>query len=413
MAMDVRKWEKPSEAMTAGQDSAHENGMATREAPIVAVVLPPGEGFGPGRAGAVALVVHRLMKTEPALVIGGRQSGAVFEDVPFRMVSPVRWWPGGINRSYALGVSRTLRPLRPALIEVHNRIEVARVLARRCPAARVTLFLHNDPQGMRGGRTSAQRLDLLRDLAGVVTVSAFLRDRLLEGVPADTLRKPAVLPNAIDLAALPPPAIQRDPLILFVGRVVPEKGVDTFIAACAQALRQLPGWRAEIIGADRSRVDSPDTPYVRELRAAADVAGVRMAGYRDHAGVLDAMRRAAIVAVPSRWQEPFGLTALEAMASGAALVCTRRGGLPEVAGNAALYVEPDDPATLGMAIMRLAGDVALRAELAETGRARARRFDIQNAAWSLRAIRREVLATGPLPVAATGAEHPRFADPRT
>ncbi len=305
--------------MAIGAGNDEDGDTAIQTTPLIAVILPPGEGFGPGRAGAVALIVQRLAKVEPALVIGGPQSGAVFEDVPFRVVRPVRWWPGGTNRRYGLGAARMLRPLRPALVEVHNRIEVARVLARRCPTARVSLFLHNDPQSMRGARTPRERLALLHDLAHVVTVSGFLRDRFLDGVPPGVSRSPTVLPNAIDLAALPAPRHEREPLILFVGRVVPEKGVDTFVAACAQALRGLPGWRAEIIGADRSRTDSPETPFVREMRTAAGAAGVRMTGYRDHASVLDAMGRAAIMVVPSRWQEPFGLAALEAMAAGAAL----------------------------------------------------------------------------------------------
>ena len=68
-----------------------------------------------------------------------------------------------------------------------------------------------------------------------------------------------------------------------------------------------------------------------------------MLGYRDHPEVLAAMARAAIVVVPSRWAEPFGLVALEALASGAALICSPRGGLPEVAGDAAVYADPDQP----------------------------------------------------------------------
>ncbi len=124
--------------------------------------------------------------------------------------------------------------------------------------------------------------------------------------------------------------------------------------------RRLPGWRAEIIGADRSRADSPDTRFVRGVRDAARVAGVTLHGYRDHPEVLAALAGAAIVVVPSRWQEPFGLTALEAMASGAALICSPRGGLPEVAGDAALYADPDDPAALADAILALACDGAQR-----------------------------------------------------
>ncbi len=117
---------------------------------------------------------------------------------------------------------------------------------------------------------------------------------------------------------------------------------------------------AEIIGADRFSFDSPDTGFVRMIRAAAEGANVRMLGYRDHPEVLAAMARAAIVVVPSRWPEPFGLVALEALASGAALICSPRGGLPEVAGDAAIYADPDRPAEIAAAIRALAGDEPTR-----------------------------------------------------
>ncbi|HJS85168.1 MAG TPA: glycosyltransferase family 4 protein, partial [Acetobacteraceae bacterium] len=328
------------------------------DASLVAVVLPPKEGFGPGRAGAVALLAHQFARLLPALVVGGLQSGPVFDDTPFRAARPAFWRLGTINTRYAAAVARLLRPLRPALIEVHNRVELARSLARQFPATPVSLFLHNDPQSMHGAVTPEARAALLRGLARVVTVSAFLRDRLMEGVPSEAAPAPIVLPNAIDLAALPAPPEARERLILFVGRVVAEKGADLFVGACAQALPHLPGWRAEMIGADRSRPDSPDTPFVRVVRRAASASGVWMLGYRDHPAVLEAMSRAAIVVVPSRWPEPFGLTALEAMACGAALICSPRGGLPEVAGDAALYADPDQPGAIAAAIEALARDPA-------------------------------------------------------
>ena len=62
---------------------------------------------------------------------------------------------------------------------------------------------------------------------------------------------------------------------------------------------------------------------------------------------------------------------------GAALVCTRRGGLPEVAGEAAVYVDPADPDGIAAAIVALAQDDARRAALAAAGRERARLFDLQ------------------------------------
>jgi len=359
--------------------------------PLVAVVLPPREGFGPGRTGAIGMIAQRLAATPGfrTAIIGGEQAGPPFAGLDFAVARPPAWLPGNTNTRYAAGVARLLRRMRPALIEVHNRTEVALYLAKRF-ASPVSLFLHNDPQSMRGARTPADRAALLRRVTRVVCVSDYLRGRLLEGVTG-VVRPPVTLANCVDLAAFQAGGC-REQEIVFVGRVVPEKGADAFVAACAAALPRLPGWRATIIGADRSRADSPDTAFVRGVRAAADAAPVSLAGYRDHPGVLAALARAAIVVVPSRWQEPFGLVALEAMASGAALICSPRGGLPEVAGDAALYADPDDIQAMAAAIAALARDPARRAALAEAGRARAQVFDVRHATARLAALRREVLA---------------------
>lgn len=363
------------------------------EAPLIATVLPPGEGFGPGRSGAVALIVRSYGRMLPTLVLGGPQAGPVFDDVPFRAIRPSLWPPGGINHRYAAAAARALRSLGPALIEVHNRIDAALTLVRRFPHIPVTLFLHNDPQTMRPARSPMQRAWLLGQLGCVVTVSNFLRERFLDGITPLPGQTPVVLTNPIELAALPT-AQARERLILYAGRVVPEKGVDAFVAACAAALPRLPGWRAEVIGADRYRADSPETGYTQAIRSAAARAGVRVLGYRDHAEVLDALSRASIAVVPSRWAEPFGMAALEAMASGAALVCSARGALPELAGDAALYVDPDDPAQMAQVITALARDPARLLSLAEAGRARARRFALTPAAARLAGLRRDILAAG-------------------
>lgn len=359
----------------------------------VAVVLPPKEGFSPGAVGAIGLSVHRLVRAgAPGVVVGRDPGGPPFPDVPFLRAAPA-WGLSAASR-YARGVAAGLRRLRPELAEVHNRPEVALRLSRLLPGTPVLLVLHNDPQGMRGARDPAQRGALLARLARVVTVSDWLRRRLLDGVaPGATgpTRPPVVLPNCIELPPEPPPADAREPLILYAGRLVADKGADLFVDACAAALPHLPGWRAEMIGADRFGPDSPETPFLRALRPRAAAAGVVLHGHRPHGAVLDAMARAAVVAVPSRWEEPFGLAALEAMACGAALVCSPRGGLPEVAGDAALYADPARPGALADAFLALARDPLLRAALGTAGRARARIFCAPRAARALLSLRREIV----------------------
>jgi len=359
--------------------------------PRVAAVLPPREGFAPDRAGAVGLLVRRLARADPATtVFGGPQPVAPFPDVRFEPVPPARFLPLNANHRYAFAVARRLRSLRPDLVEVYNRPDIALALAWLLPRTPICLNLQNDPQGMRHARTPRQRARLLHRLARVFCASNFLRCRLMEGAGTSPRLDPVVIHNSLDLAALPPPR-PREPLILFAGRIVRDKGPDSFVAACAEVLPQLPGWRAEMIGADRFGPNSPDTEFAREIRIAAERAGVRPLGYRDHESVLQAMSCASIVVVPSRWQEPFGLVALEALACGAALICSDRGGLREVGGDVAVYADPDDPAAVAATILALARDPARVASLARAGCERARLFDVPVIAARLAAARQEVL----------------------
>jgi glycosyltransferase involved in cell wall biosynthesis len=363
--------------------------------PLVAVILPPREGFGPGRSGALGLLARRYA-TAPGfrtLVIGGEQAGPPFPEVPFQPIRPAAWWPGNVNLRYVAAMLGTLRRARPALIEVHNRPEIALALSRLLPSTPVGLLLNNDPTEMRAARSPAARTRLLRRLRPVLVSSEYLRGRFMAGVDPAAGRV-EVLHNCIDLAAIPP-AVPRDNVLLFAGRVVADKAPDSFIRECALALPSLPGWRAEIIGADGMSASSRETEFVRSIRAQAAAAGVRVIGYRDHPLVLEAMTRAAIVIMPSRWNEPFGLTALEAIACGAPLIVSPRGGLPEVAGDAAVYAEPDVPGELAAAILALAADPARRAALSAAGRRRACRFDTSVAAARLAALRLAALR-GPL-----------------
>jgi UDP-glucose:(glucosyl)LPS alpha-1,2-glucosyltransferase len=326
--------------------------------PLVAVILPPREGFGSGRAGALGLLARRYA-TAPGfrtLVIGGPQETPTFPGIPFQTIQPANWWPGNINLRYVAAMVGPLRRARPALIEVHNRPEIALSLARLFRRTPVGLLLNNDPTDMRAARSPDARTRLLRVLRPVMASSNYLRQRFMGGVdPA--AGQAALLHNCIDLDVIPPP-LDREKLILFAGRVVPDKAPDSFISACAMALPSLPGWRAEIIGADGMGASSRETDYV---------------------------------IVPSRWNEPFGLTALEAIACGAPLIVSPRGGLPEVAGDAALYADPDDPAQIATAILRLANDPEQRATLSDAGRARARLFDTRIAAERLAALRHAAL----------------------
>lgn len=326
----------------------------------VALILPPRERFSPDGAGAVAMVADRLARASSWTThVVGR---AV--ERPFDNFVPVE--------SYPLGAARAVRRLRPDVVEVHNRPGLARALAWWHPC--VSLVLHNDPRAMPGLRTERARERYGRSVA-IAAVSEWVAAR------AETA---TVLPNGFDA---PAPPTHRDPLILFAGRIVADKGADVFADAMARVLPDALGWRAVMVGADRFGPGSPDTPFLRALRPGA----VEMLGWRPHADVLALLRTAAIAVVPSVWPEPFGLTALEAMASGAALVHTGAGGLPEVVGDAGFWVPPGNASALAEAVLALTQDPKRRETLATAGLVQAAKFGMAAAAARYDAWRAELL----------------------
>ncbi|KDE21565.1 hexosyltransferase [Acetobacter aceti 1023] len=337
----------------------------------VLTVLPPKERFAPQQAGAIALLVQR-MALEGEIVVGSPLSVPSFQNVAFQPVPSVLYPFGRIGR-YIAGVTQKIRQLQPELVEVHNRPDIALGLCKRFPNLPVSLVLHNDPCGMKKARASTEREALARKVV-VVVVSEWVQKRFKSsGTVADV----QVLPNCLDFSVLPTPLQPREKMLLFAGRVVADKGADSFVAACAEVLPSHPTWRAEMIGADRFGPDSPQTPFLKQLRAQAQAADVVMAGYQPHHKVLEAMGRAAIVVIPSRWPEPFGMVALEAMGMGAAVVASPRGGLPEVVGHAGVYANPDDVPALASVLRDLMNDPQKRNQMSLAGQKQAHKFDAE------------------------------------
>jgi glycogen(starch) synthase len=157
--------------------------------------------------------------------------------------------------------------------------------------------------------------------------------------------------------------------ILYVGRLDPRKGVDTAVTALrhlpeAATLRLVGGW------------DEREEARLREVAEREGVAArVRFDGQRNRAEVRDAYDQADVVVFPVRWEEPWGLVPLEAMARGRPVVASGRGGSGEYLrdGENALIAPADDARALAAAVERIAGDPELRRRLREGGLESARR----------------------------------------
>lgn len=167
------------------------------------------------------------------------------------------------------------------------------------------------------------------------------------------------------------------PFIMMVASVLPHKSPQTVVQAAA-LLWHRAGIRTVILGTD------PYGTLAAALARSGNIGITRLHGVSTP--VLAAhYRRALCLVMPSEY-EGFGLPILEAQLCGCPVVTTRRGALPEVAGDAALYIEPGDAAGLVAAVLRLSEDTALKAELATRGRANVERFSWTQAAAQTAAI---------------------------
>lgn len=171
------------------------------------------------------------------------------------------------------------------------------------------------------------------------------------------LKMPQVLFNPVEIGALPAPLSAHAPLRVVVpGRLVHEKGHQDLIQALT--LLKTP---VEVVFAGGG-------PLQETLsRSAPDI---RITGPLPHAQMLQEIRSADLVVLPSRY-EGFGLTAAEAMALARPVLATSAGGLPEVLGNAGVLVPPQDPGALAASLDELLQDETERQRLANAGRARA------------------------------------------
>jgi glycosyltransferase involved in cell wall biosynthesis len=159
---------------------------------------------------------------------------------------------------------------------------------------------------------------------------------------------------------------QNEMVIGYIGRLVPEKGIDILLEAVAQLRGP---WELRILGSgpDRDRLEKMAQWLGILPRVAFDlpIPSTQMPYYYSGLDVL---------VLPSRtrpnWKEQFGRVLIEAMACQAVVVGARCGAIPEVIGDAGLTFAEGDPADLRAQLQRLLGDAHLRLELAQKGRQR-------------------------------------------
>lgn len=335
--------------------------------PRIALVAPRNMRFAPHSATSIDLHIH-----EVAVWSRYREGITVFAeeiDDPFPDVA-ARFWPKGRPKG---NLERLLADEKPDVIVAHQHLPTASRLAWRFRGVPVALVRHNFQNPPRNLVSAFLKRQSFNSLAAIAFVSERCRDDFLENWQG--LRPPIhVTPNGVDLR-LWSAEMPKEPVILFCGRLAPEKGVLEAAVGIERALAERPGWRAVFILAC-----SPHNPdYAAEVRRVLGRMGERVRVVEDaaHAAVRDWMGRAAIAVAPTQGEESFGRVAVEAMACGAAVVASRASGFVEVLGDAGVLLDVPDAAHVHRALLPLIDAPEERARLGREGRARVEaRYDL-------------------------------------
>lgn len=164
------------------------------------------------------------------------------------------------------------------------------------------------------------------------------------------------------------PVLRWPPTVSYAGRLSWEKGVDVLVRAFARVVACLPAARLLIAG------DGPERASLMSLIAAHDLtAHVTWLGHLTQADMESRLAPAWVHVVPSLFEEPFGLTTIEAMMRGTAVVASQTGGSADIvlAGETGFLVPPDDVNALAMALLRPLQEQELAEALGRAGRTRA------------------------------------------
>ena len=275
------------------------------------------------------------------------------------------------------GVAVAKQRFQPDLVHIqftdpsplfHWHTEHASAHRSRPPVPTVVTIPISLPDRASDAGTLAGRT--LSSAAWVVACSRATLDHTLRQAP-EIAEKSSVIYNALPIPGVAPrPLPAGPPVLLTIGRLVREKGFDVAIEAMALVLGQFPGARLIIAG------DGPERQALEGQTNRLGIASqVEFAGWVGREGIADLINRASMVLMPSRWEEAFGLVALEAMQMARPVVATRVGGLPEVVadGTSGILVPKENSEAMAHAVTRLLADPALARNMGANGRELAQR----------------------------------------
>jgi glycosyltransferase involved in cell wall biosynthesis len=353
----------------------------------ICVVLDKRVVFSPKEACSIALNTAEFAKASEfrdEITVLGR---SVTKAEPFADIHylPVPGYASKARWHSAITIARMLQGMGVQLVEVQQFEPMAAYLARILARSNIPVVLHKH---CFVKRKFYRKLLFYNELAGITFCSDAVRDDFVEYIPK-LAAKTVTISNAIDTRKYLP-VRDRQKIVLFVGRLAKGKGALPTAKALADVLPEHPEWRAVLVATHRHENPEYAAMFDRALEPVTEQ--VEVYDKLEFVEIMRLNQQAEIAIVPSLVREGFGRTALEAITGGAALISSGRGGLREVSGKHALYIDEVNASTIAKTVIELINSPQRRASLRRQARMNAEKaYDITTVATKLDTFRRDII----------------------
>ncbi len=222
------------------------------------------------------------------------------------------------NITYTENLFREYKKYKFKIIEIHNRPESLVYLLKKKLKTKYIFVFHNNPLDLRGSSSIKDRTFIAENTDQIYFVSKWVKNKFFEGLPYKFRNNCEILYPAIQpLKRFP----KKENIIIFSGKLNSSKGYDIFGKACIKILNKFKNWKALAIGNEpREKYDFKHKRF-------------HVIDWIKHDKILKYYKKSSISIVPSKWQEPFGRTAMESAAYGCSTITSKSGGLPETFKN--------------------------------------------------------------------------------
>jgi glycosyltransferase involved in cell wall biosynthesis len=306
------------------------------------IILPYKELFSSNGASAVSISVKNSIlksKFKKNINVYGQ-----FVKEPFRNINFNGFYSNKIihfsNNISILKqyIQKTKNEKTKKIIEIHNRPYLLNYLLKKKMSHCVVLYFHNDPLTMKGSKSIDDRLNILRNVSGIIFVSKFLKEKFLEGIN-ETFENIFIIPNSLN-QNFNIKKINKLKQILYVGRIVEEKGVHIYLDVIKNLSKKYTDWKFIIIGSSKLGYNS-SSKYEKKILSniSQQDDNIEYLGYTSNEVVKKIMSESEILVIPSIWEEPFGITAIEGLSNKMAIISSEVGGLKEIVDGKGILIK--------------------------------------------------------------------------